>query len=206
MLSLIGLGLLTGCSLIRTEVGSPLPQEHAPLLEGDTRIETVVDELGPPDKVAALPHGVAFLYEYSRVTEFQIGLSLKVIRLPYFKLVKGDSKISEEAELLIFDADGVLVAYDAQAWKERLGGGGALQWITAVQGLTDTEAFRYVPDQLMWGRASLQSPSVTLNSHNALSYGENGLQQRMSPQFAGQSTLEMEDPKPVRLQRKKTRR
>ena len=197
--------LLTGCSSIRTEVGRPLPENPAPLVEGTTRVETVVHELGPPHAVSALPDGFVFLYEYSRVSEFQFGLSLKFIRLPYFKVIKADSKLSETAWLLTFDEQGVLRAQGSAAWREKLSGGSALQLIVSVLSLTDTTAFRREPDPLTWGRGCLQRPAVTLNSAQDLRLGGNGLQQRISPVFAGQATLEMTRPKAIKIKRQKYR-
>jgi len=201
----VGLLVLTGCSSLRTEVGQPLPEYSAPLVEGTTRVETVVHDLGPPHAVSSLPDGFVFLYEYSRVSEFQFGLSLKFLHLPYFKLIKADSNLSEAARILTFDEQGVLRAQGSAAWKEKLGGGGALQLIISVLSLTDTTAFRREPDPLTWGREDLQRPPVTLNSAQNLRSGSNGLQQRISPVFVGQATLEMTRPKPIKNKRQKWR-
>jgi len=202
---LAGSLLLTGCSSFRTEVGRPLPQSSVAMLEGKTRMETGVQELGPPHAVSALPDGVVFLYEYSRVSEFQLGISLNVIRLPYFKLVKGDSDLLESTDIFTFNEQGVLRAQGVAAWREQLGGGGALQFIVAVLSLTDTTAFRRQPDALLWGRGLLQRPPVTLNTAQDLRSGLNGVQQRISPVFVGQATLEMPRPKPLKLRRQKSR-
>jgi len=205
ILLLGGASILTGCSSIHTEVGHPLPDNPAPLVEGTTRAATVVHEWGPPHAVSSLPDGFVFLYEYSRVREFQFGISLKMIRMPYFKVIKADSNLSEAARVLTFDEDGVLRAQGLAAWKEKLSGGGALQLITSVLSLTDTTAFRRLPDPLLWGRGDLQRPPVTLNSDQDLRSGNHGLQQRTSPVFVGQATLEMVHPKPMKLKRKQTR-
>jgi hypothetical protein len=205
-LSLLGsVFVLSGCSTIHTEVGRPLPEQASPLVEGTTRAETVVHDLGPPHAVSALPDGFAFLYEYSRVSEFQFGLSLKTVRMPYFKLIKADSNLSEAARILVFDERGVLRAQGSAAWKEKLSGGGALQFIFSVLSLTDTSAFRREPDPLTWGRGNLQRPPVTLNSAQDLRSGINGLQQRVAPVFVGQATLEMTRPKPIKNTRPKGR-
>lgn len=202
----VALVLLAGCSNIRTEVGHPLPQVSEPFVEGHTPATVVVGELGPPHKVSALPHGFVFLYEYSLVKEFQLGLSLKLLHLPYFKVIKADSNVRETAQVLTFDEEGLLQAQDVTTWKRRLGGGGALQWVTSVQGLTDTTAIRGGPEEMNWGRASLDRPPVTLNAASDLQSGQHGLDQRMSPLFVGQATLEMTHPRPVKFKRDKTRR
>jgi len=200
-----GARIITERSSIRTEVGRPLPEHPAPLVEGTTRVETVVHELGPPHAVSALPDGFVFLYEYSRVKEFQFGISLKTIQLPYFKLIKANSNLSEAARLLTFDESGVLRAQGSAAWQEKLSGGGALQLIVSVLSLTDTTAFRREPDTLLWGRGQLRRLPVTLNSAQNLRLGSNGLQQRVSPVFVGQATLEMTRPNPIKIKRPKGR-
>ena len=182
-----------------------MPENPSPLIEGSTRVETVVHDLGPPHAVTALTDGFVFLFEYSRVTEFQWGLSLKFLRLPYFKLIKADSKLSEAARLLTFDQQGILRAQGSAAWKEKLSGGGALQLIISVLSLTDTSAFRREPDTLSWGHGNLQRPPVTLNSAQNLRLGSNGLQQRIAPVFVGQATLEMTRPQPIKNKRQKWR-
>lgn len=198
--------VVAGCSSFKTEVGEPLPTASHPLVEGETRVETVVHELGPPHAVSRLPGGFVFLYEYSRVDEFQWGISLEFLRLPYFKVVKGSSRLSESADLLVFDQHGILVAQGERAWRERLGGGGALQLIVSVLSLTDSTAFRRLPDPLLWGRGWLQRLPVVLNLVQDLRTGKRGLQQRIAPVFVGQATLEMSRPKPIKTPRQKTRR
>jgi len=200
-----GMLVLTGCSSFRTEVGRPLAQPAAPLVEGETRFETVMHELGPPHAVSSLPDGFVFLYEYSRVSEFQWGISLDFLRMPYFKLVKGDSHLSESAHVLAFNEEGILTAQGSGVWREKLGGGGALQFIISALSLTDTTAFRRQPDALLWGRGLCQRPPVSLNSHQDPRSGRNGLQQRIAPVFVGQATLEMTRPKPIKIKRQKTR-
>jgi hypothetical protein len=195
----------TGCSTISTEVGQPLPESPSSLVEGTTRVETVVHDLGPPHAISALPDGFAFLYEYSRVSEFQLGMSLDFLQLPYFKVIKADSNLSEAARLLTFDEQGVLRAQGSAAWREKLSGGGALQLIVSVLSLTDTTAFRREPDPLTWGRGNLQRPPVTLNSAQDPRLGSNGLQQRIAPVFVGQATLEMTRPNPIKIKRQKSR-
>jgi hypothetical protein len=202
----LGLAALTGCSSFHTEVGHALPESHAPFVDGATRVETVIEECGPPHAVSALPDGFVFLYEYSLVKEFQWGISLKLLRMPYFKVIKANSKLSESAMILTFDRQGALRAQGEAAWREKLGGGGALQLIISALSLTDTTAFRRLPDPLLWGRSNLQRPSVTLNSAQDLRSGVNGVQQRIAPVFAGQATLEMTRPKPIKNKRQKTRR
>jgi hypothetical protein len=195
--------LLVGCTSIHTEVGRPLQEASSPFVEGATSVESVVHELGPPHKISYLPGGFAFLYEYSFVKELQLGIGLKYFHLPYLKLTEAQSDVSETALLLIFDEQGLLRAQGSEAWREKLGAGIAVQWIFSVHGLTDMSAFRKAPEQFAWGRAMLERPPETLNRDSGMALGSNGFQQRMSPVFVGQSTLEMAKPKPVKLKPKR---
>lgn len=206
VLLLGSVALLTSCSSFRTEVGHPLAQTSTSMIEGETKARTVIHELGPPHAVSSLPEGFAFLYEYSRVNEFQWGINLDVLHLPYFKIIKADSQLSEAAQVFAFDRQGVLRAQGSAAWREKLGSGGALQLIISALSLTDTTAFRRLPDPLLWGRGQLQRPPVTLNSAQNLRSGTQGLQQRIAPVFVGQATLEMSRPKLLKSKRQKTRR
>jgi hypothetical protein len=91
------------------------------------------------------------------------------------------------------------------AWREQLGGGGALQFIVSVLSLTDTTAFHRQPDALRWGRGLLQRPPVTLNTAQDLRSGSHGLQQRIAPAFVGQATLEMPRPNQLKSRRQQSR-
>lgn len=206
ILLLGSLPILASCSSFRTEVGLPLTQPSTAIVEGETQAHTVIHELGPPHALSPLPDGFVFLYEHSKVSEFQFGISLDFLHLPFFKVIKADSDLSETVQVFTFDRQGVLRARGSAGWREKLGGGGALQLIISALSLTDTTAFRRLPDPLLWGRGQLQRPPVTLNAAQDLRSGAHGLQQRLAPVFVGQATLEMSRPKPLKSKRQKTRR
>jgi len=194
--------LLTGCSSFRTEWGRPLRADAAHFTEGSTRVETVIHALGPPAQVSALPGGFVFLYEHSIVGEFQIGVSVDAPILRYIKFVHASNRLDQDVLMMVFDNEGVLRSMDPEAWREKLGGGNAAQFLFAVMSLTDDSALRQRSPQHDWGRADLGSLPVLLNSPQSLRTGQHGLQQRLAPTYAGQHTLEMAKPKP----KKKSRR
>jgi hypothetical protein len=169
-------------------------------------MSAVLRELGPPHAVSALPDGCVFLYEHSKVDELQFGISLDSIDAPYLKLITANSKLSETAHLLTFDDDGVLRANHLKSWEEKLSGGQALQFVTSVSSLTDITTFQQIPEPLVWGRGRLQPMPVTLNAGQDLGTGEHGVEQRLSPRYAGQATLEMAPPKAVKIKSRKSRR
>jgi hypothetical protein len=189
-------GLLTGCSSFRTEWGRPLRADAQHFAEGRTRVETVIQALGPPARVSALPGGFVFLYEHSRVSEFQIGVSVDAPVLRWIKFVHASNGLDRDIHLMVFDEHGVLRSMDPEAWREKLGGGNAAQLLFAVMSLTDDSALRQRLPPHDWGRTDLQSLPVLLNMQQSLRSGQHGLQQRLAPTYAGQHTLEMAKPKP----------
>src|SRR3982750_2668824 len=74
--SLLAASLFCGCSSFRTELGKPLKVEPEAFVEGQTRAETVIHELGPPNRASRTADGFAFLYEHSVMREFQLGIAI----------------------------------------------------------------------------------------------------------------------------------
>jgi hypothetical protein len=189
---------LSGCSIFHTEIGKPLKKPAVPLVQGKTSVRAVVKELGPPHLVSALSNGFVFLYEYHQIREFQWGVSLKALKLPYFKIVKADSRLSESVRILTFDDRGILRAEGSAVWNEKLSAGAALQWIVSAISLTDTTPFLQSSGSISWGRRLLEPLPKVLNSRQNLTDGSHGVEIISSPDFVGQSTLEMVRPRPLK--------
>jgi len=186
--------LLSGCSSFRVEMGRPLSAkagEFAP----QASVAAVLQHAGPPDRVSALPGGFAFLYEFSRVKEFQLGISVDVSFLRYFKFVRAWNRLDQEVLLLTFDAQGLLLGAGSTQWTDKLGDGSAVQFVVQVMSLSDVSKVLASADAQVWGKSLLQPLPAALNSANSLRTGEHGLQQRIAPEYAGQQTLEMAKPK-----------
>jgi hypothetical protein len=201
-LGFILLFLLTGCSYFRNEMGQPLSTKSNSFREGQTRIDAVVHQLGPPNRASRMSDGVAFLYEYSRMTEFQLGIGLNVPVIRWFKFLKAWNNIEQQNLLLTFDNQGVLRSAGSDNWQESLGGGTGVQFLFVVMSFSDMSKFLRPADALGWGEMLLQAPPIALNSAQNLRSGQNGLQQRITPDFAGQHTLEMTEPKTEKEKRK----
>jgi hypothetical protein len=190
--------LLNGCSSFRTEIGRPLQVGAKEFTGGQTRVETVLNKLGPPNSATRLPQGLALLYEHSVVSEFQLGISINFSFLRYFKFIHAWNRLDEQAFLLTFDEQGVLRNASSGEWRENLGGGNAVQVVVSVMSLSDVSKFLRPADANGWGEELLQSPPVGLNSAQSLRTGAHGLQQRGGPDYVGQHTLEMTKPKTER--------
>jgi hypothetical protein len=187
--------VLSGCSQFRTELGKPLSVHKGAFVEGETSVQTIIHELGPPNQVSALPDGVAFLYDHTQIAENQIGVSVNVAVLRFLKFVKARSYVDQDILLLTFDDEGRLRGVGAHHWKEDLGGGTAVQLIFSAISLSDASAFRRPSDTHSWGAAWLRPLPSALNSGQTLRSGAHGLQLRSAPSYAGQQTLEMVKPK-----------
>jgi len=187
--------LLSGCSSFRIEMGQPVQATGGEFTARETRVETVVHKIGPPNSATRLPHGFAFLYEYSRVNEFQVGINVPYSFLRYLKFIHAWNHLDHEAFALIFDDRGVLQDAGRRQWREKLGGGNAVQIVFNVMSLSDVSKLLRPADAHTWGQRLLQPLPVALNSGQSLRTGENGLQQRIAPNYAGQQTLEMTKPK-----------
>jgi hypothetical protein len=195
--------LVSGCSSFRTEMGRPVAAKASGFVDGQSRVETIVQELGPPDSATRLPEGFAFLYEHSVVREFQIGISVNYSILRYIKFIHAWNWLDQETLLLSFDDHGVLKNASSKRWKEDLGGGNAVQFVVQVTSLSDISKFLRPADAHSWGESLLEPPAEGLNSAQSLRTGEHGLrQQRLDPEYAGQHTLEMAKPKGEKQRRK----
>jgi hypothetical protein len=187
--------LLSGCSSFKTEMGKPLPAAAKNLAEGQTRVDTVVHELGPPNEASRLPNGFAFLYEYSVVSEFQFGFSANIPVVRWLKFVKAWNYLDQQSLILTFDDEGVLRSVGSGNWEESLGGGSAVQILFSAISLSDVSRILRPADAHAWGEQLIQPLPVALNSAQNLRTGKHGLQQRIAPEYAGQSTLEMTKPR-----------
>jgi len=203
LLFALGASVLMGCSSFRTEWGHPLPDNARHFDEGQADVGSVMELLGPPAQVTALPGGYAFLYEHSVVDEFQLGISINLPILKWFKFIRASNQLDQDILLMVFDDAGVLRSMDSEEWEEQLGGGGAAQFLFSTMSLTDDSALRQPSPQHVWGRDDLQRLPVLLNSGQSMKSGQSGLQMRLAPRMAGQSSLEMPQPKSPKNKRQK---
>src|SRR5579863_1163764 len=60
---------LAGCASFNTKIGPPLVVHKEAFVVGETSVQTVLHDLGPPNQVSALSHGFVFLYEHSVIGE-----------------------------------------------------------------------------------------------------------------------------------------
>ena len=183
---------LPGCAILEHEIDAPLPAESIDAFAEGSHYSEVLGRLGPPTKMSALPHGMAFLYEHVTLTERQYGLILPREIGKWIKAVYASADADIEAVLFIFDARGILRGADRQTWSADAGAGISVTLIFSAGSFTDTEQYESSASRsLDWGQKLLSSPLVVLNSGQDLESGGNGIQLTTNSKGIGQDTLEL---------------
>jgi hypothetical protein len=186
---------LTGCSHLTSEIGPPLPAAPG-ITVGRTTSQEVLEKVGVPSEVSASPSGFVFLYEHNYVAENQLGFTLNVTVMKWFKFVYARSRLTHDAWLLCFDTNQVLQAWGKEDWKAPLGQGAAAQFLMTAHTLVDSSPVRQPATQHEWGAMWLDPLPQVLNSAQSLQDGRFGLEQTLAPTAVGQHTLEMIQPPP----------
>jgi hypothetical protein len=193
--------VLGGCSRFVTEYGSALQVDEPRLKVAKTTVGDVIDTLGPPSKLSALPNAVAFLYEQVATVENQLGVSTSSVEhlflgaasteaLRLFKLSVAKGRLNRQALILVFDLDGLLRVKTFGTWTEKLGRGFGFGIIFQAVPLVETTYLWVEPDQHGWGASLLEPLPVALNARQNLATGQSGVQLRGTSTAAGQHTLE----------------
>lgn len=190
---------LTGCAHLNSEIGPSLPA-NPDIGVGNSTEHDVLEKIGVPTQVSATPSGFVFLYEHNDVTENQLGFTLNVPIMKWFKFIYARSKLTHDAWLLSFDTNQVLLAWGKEDYKTPLGQGAAVQLLVTAQNLVDSSPVRQPATQHQWGEAWLDSLPQVLNTAQSPEDGRYGLEQSTAPTDVGQHALEMIEPLPPKLQ------
>jgi hypothetical protein len=181
-----------GCAHLEHDIAASLATDRLGDIADGSHYATVLDLLGPPTKLSALPGGMAFLYEHVYLEERQYGLILPGKVGKWIKAVYASADADVDVLLFAFDKDGRLQGADAQSWSADAGAGMSMTLIFSAGSFTDTENYESSPTELLdWGMALTQPLLVTLNARQSLRSGENGLELATSPDGIGQHALEL---------------
>ncbi|MBY8975146.1 hypothetical protein KHP62_04960 [Rhodobacteraceae bacterium NNCM2] len=163
--------------------GSVIPQEAKALEPGAATYAEVVDLLGPPSVITALPEGFAFLYEGGSLDNQSVEVTVYSVRGGY-----SWSKAGFSAAVFVFDAGGQL---RGKAIEERNDGTGRGMAVGTHRSNAADQAIYLVPaQQTFWGRQMLRRIPRTLNDASNLDSGQAGLERRGTTSKVGQRTLE----------------
>lgn len=189
-------GALSGCSFIGRDIGDPLGARYNRLeremAQADrVKVGDVIDVLGPPSRLGALPFGGIMLYEHVDVSERQLGVNLSAVGFNFLKLATGKGQVRREALVVVFDSRGVVESYHFERWKEEPGSGTSLQLFFAVVPTVNTDDLAKSQAEHEWGMSLLESLPVALNADKSLRGSGHGLELRGTPGGAGQRSLEL---------------
>ena len=184
--------VLSGCAHLEHDLGKSLAVESIGAFSEGSHYAEVLDRLGPPTKLSALPNGMAFLYEHVLLTERQYGLILPGEIGKWIKAVYASADAEVEVMVFIFDEKGMLRGADNQAWSADAGAGMSMTLIFSAGSFTDTEQYeKSAARSLEWGKFLTLPPLVVLNDGQNLETGANGVQLTTNSKGIGQQTLEL---------------
>jgi len=182
---------LQGCTVIHSQIDYPLQFDKNDFHRDQTHISTILESLGPPAKMSALGNGVVFLYEYTLITERQLGVTVRHGLLSLLKFSHANATADRKTLLLLFDEKGILTSYAFQDLTEKVGSGVGGSFVYSVASLVDTSNLEEEPAVFQWGTSLFKSLPETLNVHHSLDSGQNGLELKGTTKNVGQHSLEM---------------
>lgn len=184
--------LAGGCTVLDRELGDHLPQEGEAVFQVEgTNVGDVLEELGPPAKISALPGGFVFVYEHLEIRERQLGVSIGIDIIEWFKFSFGKADASLEALVLTFDQEGTLRSAGRTAQELDVGTGMGIQILVALEPVVDTSDVEADADPNNWGAFCLRDLPTTLNRRQSLDTGMAGVSLAGEMTSIGQYTLEL---------------
>ena len=192
LIILAAASMISGCALNRKKIGMGMAFPAEPYQKGVTHRDDVLAELGPPLKMTVLPEGYAFMYESLDTQELQLGFSLPIPVISWFKFIIAQADYDHNVMIYQFDRKHRLVAAAEEATHFDLGNTMAVQPVITVDLLFDTSNVENeVIDFAQWPAYCLLSLPQTLNRANSMNVGVAGVEQRGTGPFVGQRTLEL---------------
>jgi hypothetical protein len=180
-----------GCALNRKKINPNLAFPKSPYQHGITHRDEVLAELGPPLKLTVLPGGYAFMYEGLDTQELQLGFSLPIPVVSWFKFVIARADYDHQVMVYLFSHDHILTASGGDETHFDLGNSMAIQPVVTVQMLFDTSAVENeIVDFTQWPAFCLRPLPETLNRQTSLNGGVAGVEQRGTGPSVGQRALE----------------
>lgn len=186
----LGLMALAGCTQWRYDLGTPLSAEQLPEASAGLTLGAVLQRLGPPHRVSATADGYVLAWEFWKIREDTIGLSLGALGADLLSVDWGKARVSSDFLLAFFDRHHRLTASAFTQWQGDAGGGRAVQPLLGLVSLVDVDDLvDYLP-QHRWGASLLQPLPKAANRDSRPDTGQNGIQRRGTPAGVGQQSLE----------------
>jgi hypothetical protein len=184
--------LLAGCATSRKRLNQNLDFPKEPYVDGVTHSDEVLDELGPPLKISSMPNGYVFMYESLDTKELQLGFSLPIPFVKWFKFVVAQADYDHKVMSYHFDDNHVLLTSGGHETPFDLGNTIAIQPVLTVNSMFDTSS---VEDEIVhfteWPAFCLMPLPQTINRAQSIDTGTHGVEQRGTAPTVGQRSPEL---------------
>jgi hypothetical protein len=182
--------LLSACTQWRYDLGTRLSPDLLPDTGQDLTLTEVLATLGPPLRLSELGEGYVLAWEFWKIREDTLGLSLGALGIDVFSVDWGDAHMHGEFLLVTFNRQHQVTGRAFSRWSNDAGGGQAIQPFVGLVSLVDVEDMVDNLPHHKWGAALLQPLPEAINSHSRPDMGQAGIQRRGTPKGTGQRSLE----------------
>jgi hypothetical protein len=184
--------MLAGCATNRKRLNQNLSFPKESYIDGVTHSDEVLDELGPPLKISSMSHGYVFMYESLDTKELQLGFSLPIPFVKWFKFVVAQADYDHKVMTYLFDDDHLLITSSGDDTPFDLGNTMAIQPVLTVNSMFDTSS---VEDEIVhfteWPAFCLLPLPQTINRAQSIDTGTHGVEQRGTAPTVGQRSPEL---------------
>lgn len=180
-----------GCSIWKYELGTPLQPDDAPNPQLETDVGSVMQRLGPPQRMSSTASGYILAWEYWAIDERSLGFSLGAGGADLLSVDWGKARARGLFLIVNFDHQHQLLGSAWKEWDSEVGGGRAVQPLFGIVSVVDVDDLIDDMPQHTWGATWLGRLPKTLNAVNAPESGQAGIEQRGTPRSIGQHSLEL---------------
>ena len=162
-----------------------LPPEHT-----NTSLTEVLAKLGPPLRLSAAGEGYVLAWEFWKIREDTIGLSLGALGTDILSVDWGRAHMHGEFLLVTFNRQHQVTGRAFSRWSNDAGGGQAIQPLVGLISLVDVEDMVVDLPQHQWGSSLLLPLPEAMNAQSRPDTGQTGISRRGTPNAVGQRSLE----------------
>lgn len=189
---LLATWLMTGCTQWHYDLGRPLSPETHPDPAQTTTLARVLSDLGPPQRVSATSNGYILAWEFWRIKEEKLGLSLGIVGTDLLSVDWGQARIKGEFLLVTFNRQHRVTSSTYANWDNDGGTGRALQPPLGLFSVVDVDDLVNQMPHHQWGASLLKPITQAINADSRPDMGQAGIQQRGTPSGTGQQSLEID--------------
>lgn len=182
--------LLSGCTQWRYELGTRLSPEMLPAIDQNLHLSDVLARLGPPQRLSEAGKGYVLAWEFWKIREDTLGLSLGAMGADLLSVDWGNAHMHGEFLLVTFDRQHRVTGRTFARWSNDAGGGQAIQPMLGLVSLVDVEDMVDHMPHHQWGSSLLEPMPEAINSNSRPDTGQTGIQRRGTPTGTGQQSLE----------------